>query len=249
MNLMTTVREMNSEIESIYDEEEFFVPVDRDDRISDWSPQSSWLKVLPTTGSLVEVAKFWGSDADTAFLDAVLRVIGSLEEKEPDSPFGAETTANDNQLRLPISGDFTPSIELIESWKENASSFGDRETIARAKATEASAEFSRMLKRLLGAFAQEKRYSGLKNALVADGRGEFDTTFQLEISERFLLVPQKSTAFFSLLYRDLLKCGDQIFSGGWGSFVRSPDNQLVLELLPPNRIKREGFVRAQETRK
>lgn len=249
MNLMTTVQEMSSEIDAIYDEEEFFVPLDRVERVSDWSPQSLWLKAEPTTVGLLDVAKLWGSDADSAFLDAITRVLASLEEQQPHRPFSAEITANDNQLSLPILGGFTPSIELIKSWKENASSFGDREIIARAKAAEASAEFSRMLKRLLGAFAQEKRYSGLKDALVADAAGEFDTSFQLEISERFLLVPQKSASFFSLLYRDLLKCGDQIYSGGWGSFIRTPDHRLVLELLPPNGIKREGFVKAQEIRK
>jgi hypothetical protein len=106
-----------------------------------------------------------------------------------------------------------------------------------------------MFKRLLGAFAQEKRYSGTRSAIIADQQGKFDTEFQLDISERFLLVPQMSAEFFALLYRDLLHYKGGIYQEKWGKFVRTSDRKLMLELSPPNKVIREGFVKARETRK
>jgi hypothetical protein len=242
MNFMPAVQRFNSQIDAIFDGEEF-----QSSGEDVWKQLSPWLDLEPTKVRLLDIAKWWEPQADEQFLEAVTKaealLLADLHTLEAPA-------SNDNQLKLAMAGSFTPSAKLIDAWKDNASRFVDGQAVARVKSIDASAEFSRMFKRLVGAFAQEKRYAGERVLNVADQSGEFDTLFQLDVSERFLLVPQKSAAFFALLYRDIVDCGSgKIYSGGWGSFIRKPDRRLVIELTPPKRIKREGFVKAQETRK
>jgi hypothetical protein len=251
MNFMPTVEKMTSAAEALYDEEEF---VDLSvDGVDQWADELSWLvqQPEPVPNSILRIANLWETKADVQFQEAIAKVDTTLKAIERITLVVNDLSSRRNaQLVLPISTSFTPSDELIQSWKENASSYGNREAIMSAKSSEASAEFSRMLKRLIAAFAQEMRYAGARNVVVADQYGDFDANLQLEISERFLLLPQKSTSFFSLLHRDLMSGGeDEIFSGGWGSFVRKSDNRLLLELNRQNTVKRAGFVKAQETRK
>jgi hypothetical protein len=241
MNFMPSVQKFNSQIDAIFDDEEF-----QSSGQDVWKQLSPWLELEPSKVRLLDIAKRWEPQANEQFLDAVTKAEALLADLDTfEAP-----ASNDNQLKLAIAGSFTPSAKLIDAWKNNASQFADGQAVARVKPIDASAEFSRMFKRLVAAFAQEKRYAGERALNVADQTGEFDTQFQLDVSERFLLVPQKSAAFFALLYRDIVDCGSgKIYSGGWGSFIRKPDRRLMIELTPPKRIKREGFVKAQETRK
>ncbi|MGJ5195188.1 hypothetical protein [Bradyrhizobium sp. HKCCYLRH1030] len=246
------------DFEAIFDSEEICTS-NTDTVASDWANASisGWTRILqPAMVRPLDVARLLQSEQDVAFFQVMERAIARLNVYAPivleDSvteavaPEPAELETS--QLALSLSINFVPSEELIEVWRENVSHFPNGQAISGAKVGQASAEFSKMFRRLIGAFAQEKRYSGIRRVIVANENGEFDLDFQLDVSERFLLVPQKSALFFNLLYRDLSNFDDSIFAAGWGALVREPDKTLVLQLQPPNRIKREGFVKAREFR-
>jgi hypothetical protein len=259
-----------AKFEAFFDEEEIYTS-NAETVVSDWAPRrslSTWMRQShPASVRPLDVVKLWEDQQDVIFQQAVIRALEQLEMRTvivsydeaiaPHNETGevsdaevSTTPEEESQLALSLSMNFVPSVELIDVWRDNISHFVDGQAIARAKVAQASAEFSKMFRKMMGAFAQEKRHVGGGGVFViANVGGDFDTAFQLDISERFLLVPQKSTSFFELLYRDLIGCDEKIFTASWGAFVRKPDNTLILELLPPNRINRDGFVKARELRR
>lgn len=256
-----------AEFDAFFDEEEIYTS-NAETVVSDWAPRrglSTWMR-QPNIVSVrpLDVVKLWEDKQDVIFQQAVMRALEQLEvrtivvsydgemvpHKEAVEVSEAVDASEDTQLALSLSINFVPSVELIDVWRESISHFVDGQAVAQAKVAQASAEFSKMFRKMMGAFAQEKRYAEGEGAfLIANESGEFDTAFQLDISERFLLVPQKSTSFFELLYRDLIACDERIFTASWGAFFRKPDNTLILELLPPKKINRERFVKARELRR
>ena len=269
MNYMSSLPLPNAEMEALYDGEEFRVPSDNRaahrwasleghsntryrlvDLAHRWSTllDSEGAALTALTLRVADIAELWRSRSDDLFLESMVKADASLRERLQLISYDlGETT--DAQLRLEIPGAFAPSSDLLACWRENASHFMDPQAISAVKTGEASAEFSRMLKRLVAAFAQEKRHAGARSATLADNRGDFDAYFQLDVSERFLLLPQRSGTFFSLLYRDLLNCHSEIYAATWGGLNRKADGRLMLHLNPPERRRREGFVKAHETRK
>ena len=102
-----------------------------------------------------------------------------------------------------------------------------------------------MLKRLVGSIAQERRAAGISRMVIVDRNGDFDPDFQLDVSERFLLLPQKASQFFAMLHRDFLAHpGRTIFSGAWGTMLIDGHNEIALDLNSPRQVVREGFVKA-----
>lgn len=260
-----------AKFEAFFDEEEIYTS-SAETVVSDWAPRrslSTWMRQShPVTVRPLDVVKLWEDEQDIIFQQAVVRALEQLEVRTvivsydeaiaphnergevSEAKASTKTSEEESQLALSLSMNFVPSAELIDVWQDNISHFVDAQVVDRSKVAQASAEFSKMFRKMMGAFAQEKRHAGGGGVfLIANMDGDFDTAFQLDISERFLLVPQKSTSFFELLYRDLIGCDEKIFTASWGAFVRKPDNTLILELLPPNRINRDGFVKARELRR
>lgn len=270
MNYMSALPLSDAEAEAIYDEEEFRVPSDNQ-AVQRWASLEGfsgvtrfglvdlahrWSTLLDTddvaltelTLRASDIAELWRNRSDNLFLESMVRADASLRGRLHLISHHLAGTP-DAQLRLDIPGSFAPSSDLIVCWRENATHYLDPQALSSVKTIDASGEFVRMFKRLVGAFAQEKRHSGARSVVLVDNRGEFDSYFQLDVSERFLLTPQRSGSFFNLLYRDLSSCHSEIYAANWGALNRKPDGRLMLELNPPDRKRREGFVKARESRK
>jgi hypothetical protein len=156
------------------------------------------------------------------------------------------------QLVLPIHGGFTPSEKLVNLWRLNVESLARDSGVRFAKAlsdSEAAKEFSKTLTLLIGSIGQELRYSESPSTIAASN-GMFSSTMQLELCERFLILPFHAHEFLTLLYGeilDFLKSGTT-FSGGWGKLTIPRPNEIAFQLTAPNYINDPDFERAKEVR-
>lgn len=163
-----------------------------------------------------------------------------------------EVISDQPQLVLPIQGGFTPSEKLVGIWRRNVEALAHESGAPFAKAltdSEAAKEFSKALTLLIGSIGQELRYSESPSTVAASD-GMFSSAIQLELCERFLIVPFHANEFLSLLYDEVLaflKSG-MTFSGGWGKLTISRPNKIAFELTAPNYIRNPGFERAKEVR-
>lgn len=165
----------------------------------------------------------------------------------PDEQLSEDEGTGD--YRLPLAGDFTPSSDLLALWRENVEA-----TVTQPRSAfglsdlEASTEFSRALTSLIGSLGQEFRYAGgpRQKLLAADGR--FDPLIQVELCERFLIVPDRSANFLNLLESEMflyLSEGGR-FSGGWGNIGLSKPRTMFFLLNGPRFQSEAGFIRAKE---
>jgi hypothetical protein len=155
------------------------------------------------------------------------------------------------QLVLPIDAEFRASKELLKIWQSSISAMtreAGLEGIAMPTEREAGKEFAKLLRALIGSVAQQSRYSGAPAALISKG-GRFSVPFQIELCDRFMIIPDQSGEFLSLLHSELsraLQNGLEI-KGAWGSVVNQ-GGDIAFRLTPPSFETVPGFVRAKEIR-
>lgn len=156
--------------------------------------------------------------------------------------------AND-QYELPVVGAFAPSSELLKVWKESLALLGaaaGRETAASSD-NELAQQFSKSLKGFFGAIGQELRAAGDAYGTVTSG-GRFAPQLQIQLCDRFLIVPDQGSLFLSLLSGEIvatIKAGGGI-SGAWGKLALDPRGDIYFQLSRLELPKRTGFKRAQQ---
>ena len=230
----------------------------------------SWMRVDNSFNSLPEIPRILSAisqprPVDTARIVAILRSGYLLSENDVeirsrsndvDGPPKGQVAkqlvisarGQAEQFSFDVTGGFVPSESLLNAWKDAASTYSI-DGLDRAKPAEASALFLHSFKRLVGAFAQEKRSLGQQCNVLIDETGLFNVDFQLDISDRFLLMPQRSSKFFDLLYRDLLQSSSSIVvTGAWGELKREGDGKFVINLTPRNKVSSSDFVKARKVR-
>jgi hypothetical protein len=120
--------------------------------------------------------------------------------------------------------------------------------ISMPTARESGKEFVRLLKSLLGSMGQQARYSEGRVDMISKA-GHFSLSLQIELCDRFMIIPDQAGEFLSLLHdelRDALRNGMPL-SGAWGSVVVDGDD-ISYRLTPPSFVESSGFTRAKEIR-
>jgi hypothetical protein len=133
---------------------------------------------------------------DLALLDAI-KIADSAKDDGP-------------QEILPLEGTYSPSKALVEVWVESvlalASDAGisvDKIAVAQDR-VEAQQEFAKTLLSLLGATAQRLRYrTGNSSTQITTG-GNFTPSFQIQLCDRFFILPSKSSDFLIMLKTELV---------------------------------------------
>jgi hypothetical protein len=154
------------------------------------------------------------------------------------------------QPPLKLAGSFTPSEELLRAWRKNVETTLHKARTSYVPDRVASEEFSKAITSVIGSIGQEKRYSEKRSRAIAAENGRFDPLIQVEICERFLIVPDQAARFLALLEREIYEfvSNGPAFAGAWGRLRAEQPRRLVFDLQQPNFRHENNFVRAKEVR-
>jgi hypothetical protein len=157
------------------------------------------------------------------------------------------------QLLLPLRGDFAPSKGLTDFWVRGVRALAKEANVPEsslalaASDTEIQQEFTKMLFSLLGTVAQQLRYGDRESVdITKDGR--FMVRYQIQLCDRFLIVPDEADKFLSLLRQEMVTAisnGSRI-GGAWGRIALHRSGELRYVLAPPNMASDPAFVRSEE---
>ena len=172
----------------------------------------------------------------------------ALEQSENQNPAAVAT----EQLAFPLGGDFSPSKELTSFWVRGVTAMAGRAdpklapSAVAATDLEIQQEFARMLISLFGTTAQQLRYE-TKPDLIISRRSRFELTYQIQLCDQFIIIPDEAQQFLSLLHEELvaaLSSGVRI-TGAWGYVTVNRAGGLEYILAPPRRIVDDSFTRAE----
>lgn len=144
---------------------------------------------------------------------------------------------------------FVPSKTLTDLWIASVKSFAkDALSTEPAVPDEADVqkEFTKLLTGLFGTIGQQLRYEGSSDTNITQG-GAFTPSFEVEISDRLLILPSRAARFLSLLRDELITAirAGAVFEGAWGRVVLNGFAELQYALVPRNRNKKSEFVPAK----
>jgi len=239
-------REHSLRLSGLFRSSHFSLPV---------KPSASELTIESVLEIFDELAAQYRPAADFVAFDKILDqlVVNAAEQGE-----GADVESNFSlpqsplkESRLPLAGAFTPSEDLLEIWRQNVeATLGQSRSAFGLSDRVASAEFGKALTSLVGALGQEFRYAGGPRQIILATDGRFEPLVQVELCERFLIVPDQSSNFLALLESEMhffLSSGG-LFSGGWGDVRLSEPRSMLFVLKERNVRSESGFVRAKELR-
>jgi hypothetical protein len=173
-------------------------------------------------------------------------------EDQPDEAEGivGQSTL---QLSLGLGGDFSPSMRLVDIWIDSVTAIANDASISSerialpADKRLAQQEFAKSLKSLLAMIAQKLRHS--KPAGVAITKdGKFSASYEIQICDRFLILPSSSAEFLSLLKEELTSAfkGGAGVRGAWGNIAVNSQNELYFNLVPPQIVTDSEFIPSEE---
>lgn len=153
------------------------------------------------------------------------------------------------QLSLALRGTFAPSRPLTEFWVRGVTAFAQRAQATPIEYTTGSLqeEFANSLTSLLGSMGQRVRYGATRNHNFTEG-GRFLLEYQVQLCDRFLVIPDEAAAFLQMLREELFSAvsnGCRI-EGAWGRVTATADGDLRFALTPPNIVRDPDFVRSEE---
>lgn len=156
-----------------------------------------------------------------------------------------------DQLSLSLSNKFAPSAELLDLWVESVKAFATDSkipevyTTVNAPRSELRELFIKKLMATFGVIAQPLRYNSDSDIEIAK-HGRFNSRFQLEISEQFLIGGYEANLFLTKLLEELISAittGAEI-KASWGQVILTSSNDLSFELNKADRAIDPSFVRA-----
>ncbi|KAB7782303.1 hypothetical protein F8B43_5058 [Methylorubrum populi] len=195
-----------------------------------------------------------GSGRSTPIAPRMMPLSISVQDlaAEQNLIFDLPAPTPERQHSLPLAGDFSPSLKLVEFWVRGVESY--RPTNAYRSPCEAAQvtpkirhEFAKMLQSIISTVAQQRRYSRDRTATLTSG-GRFPTILQTEICDRFQIVPDESRDFLSLLFIELRSAVAEgaRFDGGWGKLELTSASDLVFALNEPTVVEERGFVMSED---
>lgn len=196
-----------------------------------------------------ETAPIVALDYDVVLTKTWLASIAKVWASFPEL---ASLRGEPTQLHLPIDENFYPSKALLTIWQSSVVAMSQEagvKDVAMPTDRDASREFVRLLKSLVASLGQQARYAETPTDRISKG-GRFSLIFQMELCDRFMIVPDQSGEFLSLLHDELataLQNGMPI-NGAWGSVVLNERGDISYRLHPPEYVEANGFVRAKEIR-
>lgn len=169
-----------------------------------------------------------------------------------------QLSANSNQQQilriepdeLDLRGGFAPSQSLVEYWVRGVRAAAERAGYSPeqlvATPTDLKQEFAKNLTSVLGMVAQQLRYEREPDNKITQHR-RFVLRLQIELCDRFLVIPDEAGEFLSLLRVELInaiRSGARI-SGEWGAILYVNEDELKYELRAPVRAIDPAFVRSE----
>jgi hypothetical protein len=163
-----------------------------------------------------------------------------------------EAPENEQQLAFFMPGSFAPSRELVEFWVRGVQALANlahvsaRPEALDPKLNDVQQLFARELRSLLATIAQQTRYSEKPDVRITmDGR--FVLKLQIQLCERFVIIPDETTQFLNLLTNELVTAiqGGAKIEGAWGYITVDQSLDLYYVLTPPHTREDSAFVRSE----
>jgi hypothetical protein len=155
------------------------------------------------------------------------------------------------QLFFPLEGSFSPSKKITDIWiqsvKALAADVNEKTDIVFTSTIEVQHEFTKLLSGLFGTIAQQMRYGAPAELSITKGDA-FTPGYEIQICDRFLILPSLAAQFLSLLREELISAISVggVIKGAWGYVGLNSSGALYFFLTPPEMISDQTFVVAEE---
>jgi len=157
------------------------------------------------------------------------------------------------QLTFLLRGDFAPSKGITDFWVRGVKALAQEANVLSSGITLASTqteiqqEFGKMLTSLFGRLGQQLRYARDRDLNITRA-GRFLLPYQIQICDRFLIIPDEAAAFFQMLRDELIAAisNGASIEGSWGRVTVNPAGELCYLLTPPKMVHDPSFVPSEE---